>query len=139
MEKQEKKTNKEVFYGIMILAVCIFMYSSAMLIKSGLSEIGAGVELGLRGKNAAALEAKDKIMLNLQEAALFLSVSEGELLEMIEIEKMQLKEFGSFNGVMIPYIVVDGQKYFSKDALKEWAKEAGLEFREYDTHKDLVF
>jgi hypothetical protein len=74
MEKQEKKTNKEVFYGIMILAVCIFMYSSAMLIKSGLSEIGAGVELGLRGKNAAALEAKDKIMLNLQEAALFIYV-----------------------------------------------------------------
>lgn len=136
--KEIKNSRRDAIFGVMVLVFCIFMYSSAHLVKVGLSEISAGVELGLKAKANASLVANDKIMLNLQEAARFLSLSEDELAKMIEAEDKQLKEFGSFSGTMIPYVVVDGKKYFPKAALAKWAEEAGFEHRDYDAMRNLV-
>ncbi|MDF2656047.1 MAG: hypothetical protein K0R19_2521 [Bacillota bacterium] len=47
-------------------------------------------------------------------------MSEEEVKGIIDLEKSELEEIGSFDGKMFPYFTVDGQQFFYKDQIDEW-------------------
>ncbi|MFJ7727286.1 hypothetical protein ACIQXV_14095 [Neobacillus sp. NPDC097160] len=86
---------------------------------------------------AAVAEPKSKntvessVMLDLDGASKFLGFTTEELKMIISTEKRSLETNGSFEGVLLPYIKVDGNLYFEKTKLLLWAQENAELRKEY--------
>lgn len=77
--------------------------------------------------------------MSIEEAAEYLSISVDDLNTMIEIEDEQLHEYGSFNGMRIPYINIDGKKVFYRRNLDEWLDEVTRQRKEYDFKNRITY
>lgn len=74
-----------------------------------------------------------KVLMNTEETAEYLGVTEQQVKEIIETENRELSETGSFTGVMFPYIKIDNEILISRDRLKEWLKESTTQRNEYES------
>jgi hypothetical protein len=86
-------------------------------------------------KNTVSLDRK---VLTLSQAAEYLNMTDAEVLGIIKIEKMSLDAAHSFSGKMFPYFSVDNKQYFDKNEIDEWAKEASISQREYNTKEGWI-
>lgn len=112
------KSNK----GLIIIA-CAMLFGSCIIATN----ISTAISM-------TSIDSKESSqVLGLNEAADYLHLSEEQLIRVINIEKTDLEEDGTFSGMMLPYFTVDGQYYFSKAELDNWLKEVVNEHKEYDT------
>ncbi|QCJ40795.1 hypothetical protein FAY30_02105 [Bacillus sp. S3] len=71
------------------------------------------------------------VMLDLEGVSKFLGFSSEELKMIIASEKKDLEINGGFEGVMLPYITVEGNLYFEKTKLLLWAQQNAELRKEY--------
>jgi hypothetical protein len=71
------------------------------------------------------------ILLNLYETSLLLGITEEELKKIMAEEKRILNTTGSYDGAMLPYIVIEGKQYFERTQLLIWAQESATLHKEY--------
>ncbi|GGO03565.1 hypothetical protein [Saccharibacillus kuerlensis] len=74
-----------------------------------------------------------KVLMNMEETAEYLGLTEQQVKEIIKTENRELSETGSFIGVMFPYIKIDDEILISRDRLKEWVKESTTQRNEYES------
>lgn len=92
----------------------------------GCSLINNGRGLEPEQEQALAIASADKPLLTIEETALFLNLTEDQVMEIIKTEHKKLSDTGSFPGTMFPYIRVDSEYLFNKDLLMTWINEASL-------------
>lgn len=117
------------------------LFGSAVLFI-GLSIIISGYFIGTAIKstqevNKSTASTETKVM-SLTQAAEYLSMTEKEVSQIIQLEKNQLEKTGSFYGKRFPYFKIDDKIYFYKDEIDEWLKEASSSHREYNSVKGWV-
>lgn len=76
-------------------------------------------------------EVQGSILLNKNETSILLGLSEEELKKIMAEEKRILNTTGSYDGAMLPYIVIDGKQYFERTQLLIWAQESATLHKEY--------
>ncbi|MFP7299617.1 hypothetical protein [Neobacillus niacini] len=77
------------------------------------------------------IDMKDTIFLDSKEAAKLLGITEKELLKIIAEEKRMLETTGSFEGEMLPYVMIEQKRYFERTKLIMWAQESAAQHKEY--------
>ncbi len=112
--------------SIIILAVSILV-SSVLIVNSF-----------PKTENKKSMPLEDKKVLTLSQAAEYMNMTEKEILEIIRVEQTQLEKAHVFTGRMFPYFAIDNKKYFYKNELEEWVKEASINRREYDTKQGWI-
>ncbi|WP_045520366.1 hypothetical protein [Neobacillus niacini] len=81
--------------------------------------------------SASKSEVQVSILLNLKETSVLLGISEEELKKIMAEEKRILNTTGSYDGAMLPYIVIEGKQYFERTQLLIWAQESAALHKEY--------
>ncbi|MDM5329232.1 hypothetical protein [Neobacillus sp. CF12] len=109
-----------------------------LLISSIILSLGIIVGASLIGSNSASVseplskkEVQASILLDSKEASELLGISEKELLKIITEEKRILETTGSYDGALVPYIMIDGKRYFERTKLLVWAQESSSLHKEY--------
>ncbi|MGL5617360.1 MAG: hypothetical protein ACRDD2_14245 [Sarcina sp.] len=75
----------------------------------------------------------EKTVFNLSEVANYMNISEKDVEGIIYSERKILNQTSTFSGTMFPYFIINEKKYFYKDEIDNWLKEATIEHRNYDT------
>ncbi|OBZ13701.1 helix-turn-helix domain-containing protein [Bacillus sp. FJAT-26390] len=70
-------------------------------------------------------------ILNIEQAAAYLDLSEKQVNLIINAEQSKLQNSGSFSGKMFPYFKVGSDIFISKSGLADWINEAASARREY--------
>jgi hypothetical protein len=76
-------------------------------------------------------EVQGSILLNIKDTSALLGISEEELKKIMAEEKQILNTTGSYDGAMLPYIVIEGKRYFERTQLLIWAQESATLHKEY--------
>jgi hypothetical protein len=76
-------------------------------------------------------EVQGSILLNIKDTSALLGISEDELKKIMAEEKQILNTTGSYDGAMLPYIVIEGERYFERTQLLIWAQESTTLHKEY--------
>jgi hypothetical protein len=112
--------------------------NKTLLISSIILSLGIIVGASLIGSNFAPeseplskKEVHASILLDSKEASELLGISEKELLKIITEEKRILETTGSYDGALVPYIIIDGKRYFERTKLLVWAQESSSLHKEY--------
>jgi hypothetical protein len=74
---------------------------------------------------------EDTIFIDSKEASKLLGITEKELLRIITEEKNMLETTGSFEGEMLPYVMIESKRYFERTKLLVWAQESASLHKEY--------
>lgn len=111
------------------VVIAILFIGASIIINSYF--IGEAIKsANLQDSNITSVD--DKI-LNLSQAAEYLSMTEEEIQGVMQTEKNILEKTGSFSGKMFPYFTINNKKYFYKNEIDEWLKEVSSNRREYNT------
>lgn len=86
---------------------------------------------GLEAEQTQVMASDPKPLMTIEETALFLSLTEDQVMEIIKTEHKKLSETGTFLGTMFPYIRVDNKYLFNKDLLTIWVKDASINRSKY--------
>lgn len=73
-----------------------------------------------------ALTVGDSPLMTMEEATVFLNMTEDQIVQIIKTEHDILTRSHSFTGTMFPYINVDNKYIFNKDLLLKWIDEASI-------------
>jgi len=73
-----------------------------------------------------SLAVSDSPLMTMDEATVFLNMTEDQIIQIIKTEHNILTSTHSFTGTMFPYINVDNKYIFKKDLLLKWMDEASL-------------
>lgn len=71
-------------------------------------------------------------VMNIEQAADYVGVTTEQLMKMIQIEKNELSQRGSFSGEMIPYFQVNEDFLFYRNQVDVWLEYASIENIEYN-------
>lgn len=74
---------------------------------------------------------ENTIFIDSKEASELLGITEKELLKILTEEKRVLETTGSFDGEMLPYIMIEHKRYFERTKLLVWAQESASLHKEY--------
>lgn len=74
---------------------------------------------------------ENTIFIDSKEASELLGITEKELLKIITEEKRMLETTGSFEGEMLPYVMIESKRYFERTKLLVWAQESASLHKEY--------
>lgn len=96
----------------------------------GCSLINNGRGLEPEQEQVLAIASADKPLLTIEETALFLNLTDDQLMDIIKTERVYSAS-GTFTGTGLPYFMVNGEYLFNKDLLLNWINEASLEKRVY--------
>ncbi len=72
----------------------------------------------------------DKLLMDIKETALYLNLTEDQVMKIITTEHSIIK-LGSVPNTPFPYINVDHKYLFNKDLLSNWVTDASLNRRVY--------
>lgn len=81
---------------------------------------------GLGAEQALA----DKPVMTIEETALYLNLTEEQVMEIIKTEEVYSAS-GTFTGTRLPYFMVEGEYLFNKEIMLNWLNEATLDKRVY--------
>lgn len=73
----------------------------------------------------------DKLLMDIKETALYLNLTEAQVMNIIKTEHENLSRSGIFQGTMFPYIRVGNEYLFNKELLTTWVSDASLNRRVY--------
>jgi hypothetical protein len=76
-------------------------------------------------------DREDTIFIDSKEASELLGITEKELLKIITEEKRMLETTGSFEGEMLPYVMIERKRYFERTKLLVWAQDSASLHKEY--------
>lgn len=91
---------------------------------------GDNKETKVDQEQTPSITTADKLLMDIKETALYLNLTEAQVMNIITTEHNSLK-LGSFPGTPFPYINVDNKYLFNKDLLSKWVAEASLNRRVY--------
>ncbi len=80
----------------------------------------------------------NKVM-DIEAVAEYLGTTQGKIIDLIETDKLDMSKGGVMSEAEFPYLIVDGEYYFSKDSIDEWAYKSSKLHRTYDTKSKTVF
>lgn len=72
-------------------------------------------------------------ILNITQAAEYLHMSEKQVQGIIITEKSILDSYGRYEGMRLPYFMVDNKQYFYKEQLDQWLKETSTLHKKFNT------
>ncbi|MEH6992000.1 hypothetical protein V7075_04725 [Neobacillus drentensis] len=81
--------------------------------------------------SSSKTKVQGSILLNIKETSVLFGISEEELKKIMAEEKQILNTTGSYDGPMLPYIVIEGKQYFERTQLLIWAQESATLHKEY--------
>jgi hypothetical protein len=116
----EMVSNKTMLISSIILSIGIIVGGSLISSKS------APVSDSLSKTNIEVT-----IFIDSKEASKLLGITEKELLRIITEEKRMLETTGSFDGEMLPYVMIERKRYFERTKLLVWAQESASLHKEY--------
>lgn len=112
--------------------------NKVLLISSIILSLGIIVGGSLINSNSTLVsdplskkEVQDSILIDSKEASELLGITEKELLKIITEEKRILETAGSYDGALVPYIMIDRKRYFERTKLLIWAQESASLHKEY--------
>ena len=73
----------------------------------------------------------DKVLMTIHETAEYLSMTEEQVMSIINAEQRSFAVSGSFNGKMFPFIKVQDEFFISRIELVLWAQDASTYHRRY--------
>lgn len=82
-------------------------------------------------QDAITIKNESPVM-NIEQAADYVGVTAEQLKKMIQIEKNQLSQRGSFSGEMIPYFKVNDDLLFYRSQLDVWLQYVSIQKVEYN-------
>lgn len=77
-------------------------------------------------EQSEALAVNDSPLMTMEEASVFLNMTEDQIVQIIKTEHNILNSTQIFNGTMFPYINVDNKYIFHKDLLLNWINDASM-------------
>lgn len=80
----------------------------------------------------ATIINNESLVMNVDQAADYVGVTTEQLRKMIQIEKNQLNQRGSFSGEMIPYFKVNDDLLFYRNQLDVWLQYVSIQKVEYN-------
>jgi hypothetical protein len=110
----------------------------AMSVIFGCIWIGNSLEKSISLQTSIS-NSTNNVTLTLPQVSEYLDMTEEEVQSIIQTEKKQLDEIGSFDGKMFPYFTVNNKQYFYKSEIDEWLKEVSSHRRQYNTTEGWVF
>ena len=136
MQKGSENENRVLIVLVVILIItgginlCLTtkMYSK-------LSDNSSKVE---KVQGATIIDGESPVM-NIEQAAQYIGVTAEQLIKMIQIEKNELNQTGSFSGEMIPYFKVNDDLLFYRDQLDVWVQDGSVEKVEYNLVEEYRF
>ena len=136
MQKGSENENRVLIVLVVILIItgginlCLTtkMYSK-------LSDNSSKVE---KVQGATIIDGESPVM-NIEQAAQYIGVTAEQLIKMIQIEKNELNQTGSFSGEMIPYFKVNDDLLFYRDQLDVWLQYVSVEKVEYNLVEEYRF
>ncbi len=120
---------------IVLAVISVLIFSISIVVSAYL--IGDAIKSNNAVENSEN-EYKELKVLNIAQVAEYLNMSEEDVKSIIEIEKSELENTGSFAGKMFPYFTVNNKLYFYKDEIDAWLQEAAVNHRYYDTQKGYI-
>jgi hypothetical protein len=81
---------------------------------------------------ASANVEQNAVLIDINEASKLLGLKSTELKMIILAERQSMSETGEFEGMLLPYIVVNGNQYFERTSLLKWAVESSNQLRVYN-------
>lgn len=78
-------------------------------------------------------------VMTIEEVASYLSISQGEVIDIMEAEKTVLEKNGTFSGLMFPYYTINKKYYFVKSNVDDWLKEISANRRKYDLKNKTIY
>jgi hypothetical protein len=76
-------------------------------------------------------DVQNSILLDIEEASDFLGLSTEELKTVMREEQRMLQSTGSYDGAMLPIIVIDKETFFETTKLLLWAQESAAMRKEF--------
>lgn len=77
-------------------------------------------------EQSEALAVNDSPLMTMEEASVFLHMTEDQIVQIIKTEHNILNSTQIFNGTMFPYINVDNEYIFNKELLLKWVNDASM-------------
>ncbi|MBB6217154.1 hypothetical protein HNQ80_003260 [Anaerosolibacter carboniphilus] len=120
------------------LLICI-VFLGISIIFNGIM-IGYAIQSAIQSKpeKVELTKADNGNLITVSDVAKYLNISENEVLGIINTEKKQLEQYGTFSGPMFPYLIINKKYYFNKTSIEEWLKEVTSTRRQYDTVKGWI-
>ncbi|GGI11655.1 hypothetical protein [Gottfriedia solisilvae] len=78
---------------------------------------------------------ENKVLMDINEASKFLGLSVDEIKEIINAEQESLDKYGGFNGIRLPFIVINRSYFFERTSLMIWVKDSFDNHRIYNDGK----
>jgi len=97
----------------------------------GCSLINSNKESEVEKDQIPSIVKADKLLMDIKETALYLNLTEAQVMNIIKTEHDNLSRSGIFEGTMFPYIRVGNEYLFNKDLLTTWVSDASLNRRVY--------
>lgn len=97
----------------------------------GCSITNGDKELEVDQDQTPSIVTADKLLMDIKETALYLNLTEDQVMNIIKTEHENLSRSGIFQGTMFPYIRVGNEYLFNKDLLTTWVSDASLNRRVY--------
>ena len=116
-----------VFALVLIITQAINIYFIAKIYNK-LSDNSSKVE---EVQDAIIINNESPVM-NVEQAADYVGVTAEQLKKMIQIEKNQLSQRGSFSGEVIPYLKVNDDLLFYRGQLDVWLQYVSIQQVEYN-------
>lgn len=114
-----------------LLPIAILLLSVSIVflgIRLDTSKTEANTEKVAKSEN---IEMMDKGLLTVEETADYLSMPVEDLQLILVQQEKERKRLGSFSTYrFIPYITVNGKKYFNKGQVNEWIKYSSTIWQE---------
>lgn len=97
----------------------------------GCSITNGDKELEVDQDQTPSIVTADKLLMDIKETALYLNLTEDQVMNIIKTEHENLSRSSIFQGTMFPYIRVGNEYLFNKDLLTTWVSDASLNRRVY--------
>lgn len=112
--------NKTMLFSSIILSAGIIAGGS--LISSKSTPVSESI---------STTNVEDTIFIDSKEASELLGITEKELLKIITEENRIFETTGSFEGEMLPYVMIERKRYFERTKLLIWAQESASLHKHY--------
>lgn len=124
------KDNKIIIVTILILSISIF--TGSILMANSIRSINEKTNSNQHGDSMI----NNKGLITEAEAAEYLSLTHDnfkDLISTIELQRAKESSYSTFT--FIPFIKIDGIKYFSKEQLDEWVEYNSNQWIDINTFK----
>lgn len=117
------KENRMLFVSITILALSVLF-----------SGFWIGYAIRCSGKSADSFTVDNKALMTMEETCCYLNFTEEQFNDILSYDKKHKEGLTAYNTYeFIPYIEIDGTKYFSKEQIDKWIEYNVINNKEIHT------